>query len=228
MDKTKWTTANAMDTKNGNKIPPSYPNEMMVKVFSTVHYSRLFGQPVVAGTKVIDVGSGFGNNLVYFLDRGLEGYGVDVTDDMIGLAAQNMQRLGYEAKFSLGENQKIPYPDAYFEYLISVNTIHYEKDEAGIRAAFKEFRRVVKPGAKVFIMTAGPNHEIRAKVRRLGTLSYEVLDYGFRSNEQFAFFEDKNHLEKIAGEYFREVEVGLLREEFSTKTLEFMYCVGIA
>jgi len=57
-----------MDHSVGNSIPPSYPNEVVVKIFSSGGYSSGFS-PINPGSSVLDVGCGFGNNLVYFLDK---------------------------------------------------------------------------------------------------------------------------------------------------------------
>ena len=35
----KWTKETAMDTSVHNKIPPSYPNEAMVKIFVSGYFS---------------------------------------------------------------------------------------------------------------------------------------------------------------------------------------------
>ena len=69
--KEKWTKENSMDTSRGNSIPPSYPNEIMIKTFSSGAYSSNF-LPLEAGQKVLDVGCGFANNLVYFLQLFLD------------------------------------------------------------------------------------------------------------------------------------------------------------
>ena len=119
----KWSVANARAYTNVNKFGPSYPSEFLVKIFASPYYSDLF-QPLSLNDMVLDVGCGHANNLLFFLDRGCRGYGVDVTEDMISLATENLQRLGYQAVLRLGTNHKLPFREDTFDVLLSVNTIH--------------------------------------------------------------------------------------------------------
>jgi ubiquinone/menaquinone biosynthesis C-methylase UbiE len=219
----KWTTENAMDRTRGNSIPPSYPNEVMVKIFSSSEYSSGFST-IDPGSSVLDVGCAFGNNLVYFLDRDCVGYGIDVTNDMVNLAKGNLKRLGYgDVKIEKGSNEAIPFPDGSFDILISVNTLHYSQGIVGINKALAEFSRVVTNGGKVFIMTAGPRHKIVQNSKRHNLLDWEVLDFGFRTSDRLSFFDDTVHFKAVLSEHFDNVEVGSLTEDYSTSTLDFMF-----
>ena len=221
----KWTTENAMDHTRGNSIPPSYPNEVMVKIFSSGGYSSEFS-PMSPGSSVLDVGCGFGNNLVYFLDRDCVGFGIDVTNDMVSLARENLKRLGYgDVKIEKGSNESIPFPDGRFDILVSVNTLHYSQGIVGINKALAEFSRVVTKGGKVFIMTSGPRHKIVQNSKRHNILDWEVLDFGFRTSDRLSFFDDTLHFKDVLSEHFDNVEVGRLTEDYSTLTLDFMFSI---
>ena len=223
--KEKWTKENAMDRTKGNSIPPSYPNEVMVKTFSSSAYSLNF-TPVEKGQKVIDVGCGYGNNLVYFLDRDCKGFGVDVTEDMVGLARDNMERLAYDdVIIEKGTNTDIPFAKEYFDILISVNTLHYSNGVSGINKALTEFSRVVSKGGKIFIMTAGPSHKIVQNSKRHHVLDWEVLDFGFRTADKLSFFDNSEHFKDVLSEHFDNVEVGRLTEEYPSMTLDFLFSI---
>ena len=51
-----------------SKTPPSSPNEMMVKIFSSKHYSNIRIKPP-SKNKILEVGSFSGNNLRYFIEN---------------------------------------------------------------------------------------------------------------------------------------------------------------
>jgi ubiquinone/menaquinone biosynthesis C-methylase UbiE len=224
--KAKWNRENAMDRTLGNTTPPSYPNEGMVKIFSTAYYSQLFS-PLIPGQTVIDVGCAWGNNLIYFIDRGLHATGVDVTNEMVEIGQQNLERLGYKAHIVQGENENIPFPNNSFDVLISTAALHYSSGRSAINKALAEFSRVTKKGGKIFITTAGPNHEIRAKAIKHDDLLWEVQEYGFRSGDSFGFFDNQQHLEETCSQAFTRVETGVLVEQYSTRTLEFLYALCI-
>lgn len=220
--KSKWNSETSMDRSRGNSIPPSYPNEFLVKIFSSSYYSGLF-EILQPGEKVLDVGCGFANNLVYFMDRGLNAYGVEVNEETARLARDNLSRLGYEGcQVSVGHNEALPFEDRFFDILLSVNTIHYSEGAEGIARALLEFKRVIKPRGRLFIATAGPLHVIRTQSDRLGEFNWKVKDFGFRSGHVLSFFDDPFHLERTCKRFYSKVELGRLTEHYPTVTLDFM------
>ena len=84
----------------------------------------------------------------------------------------------------------------------------------------------MSPEGKLFLVTAGPSHEIRSEVERVGGMQYIVKNYGFRSGDIFSFFDDKDHLHEIAKKIFKNVEVGVITESYSTTTLQFLYLLA--
>lgn len=206
-------------------VPPSYPNEIMAKVFSSGFYSSSFA-PVNGTERVLDIGCGAGNNLVYFLNKGCDGIGVDVTDDMVSFAVDNLKRLGHNnVSVKLGSNSSIPFSDNFFDIILSVNTLRYSSGSTGIKDSLQEFSRVTEAGGKAFIMTADPKHEIVMKSKRLGAFDWEVVDFGFRTGDRLSFFDDKAHFKKTLSEYFKTVQVGRTTEEYSTVTLNFLFAI---
>ena len=70
----KYTKKNSYKSK----FPPSFPNEMMVKFFSSKKYSNInFKSP--SNNKVLEIGSFSGNNLRYFIENNYKTYGIEIT-----------------------------------------------------------------------------------------------------------------------------------------------------
>ena len=139
---------------------PKWPNEVMLKIlFGGSNYLQAPFRPKPAW-RVLDVGCGFANNLVPFADIGCECHGVDLTPEMAATVEEIMEERGYKTKIQAGSNRALPYPDAHFDLLLSVNTLHYEGTEENFLAALHEFRRVLKPGGGLYISTVGSEHEI--------------------------------------------------------------------
>lgn len=221
----KWTRDKMVDkTTLGAKLP-AYPNEFMVKLFASTYYSNLAAGFIQPGQKVLDVGCGAANNLRFFVDRGLEGHGIDVTDDFVEGARENVQRLGYPAEIVKGFNDRIPYADNFFDILISINTIHYQEGREAYLKALREFDRVVRPGGLIVISTVGPLHEFRAHSTREGEYRWFAKDYGFRSDHHFAFCDDEKHLTATLQEVFPRVETAQNTERYSTRTLDFLFAI---
>ena len=101
---------------------PRWPNEAMLKALFGSYSSRpLKPQP---GWKVLDIGCGFGNNLVPFADLGCECHGIEIHDEISALAGEALAARGYKAEIRTGSNRALPYEDRSFDLVLSVNTIH--------------------------------------------------------------------------------------------------------
>ena len=67
--KSLWTKNNAFNKAKGSSFPPSYPNEMLVKFFSSKSYSNLTSPLFKDKIKVCELGCFSGNNLRFFIDK---------------------------------------------------------------------------------------------------------------------------------------------------------------
>ena len=110
------------------------------------------------GDKVLDVGCGTGNlTLTAKRYAGTSGsvYGIDASPEMIRLARKKAKRSGCEAGFEVGLIEKIAYPDATFDAVISRLVIHHLPDDLK-RQGFAEIFRVLKHGGLVFLADFNP------------------------------------------------------------------------
>jgi len=176
------------------------------------NYSSQHSKPD-SSWKILDVGCGFGNNLIPFLDIGSECHGVEIDPNICNLTSELLDKRGFKAKIQFGSNRSLPYDDGYFDLLLSVATIYYEGTEENIISALKEFKRVVKPGGLVYIATAGPNHDIYTKSELLGNHRYKIQNYDFRNGQEFFFFDNKKYLQSYLLKIFNHTNVGQVTED---------------
>ena len=201
-----------------------WPNETMVKVLFGSYLAST--RKPVAGDRVLDIGCGAGQNLLPFAACGCEVFGVELTQGMIEHTRSALAERGISATLAVGTNRAIPFPDESFEFLLSVNSIHYENNLAHYRAALKEYARVLRQGGKLFICTTGPNHEIRAKATRLDEFSHRIADYDFRNGEVMTYMPDETRFRDFLGETFSDVEIGRTTEKLMTRTLDYLVAVA--
>ena len=187
-----------------SKYPPSYPNEMMVKIFSSNHYSNINIKPFHQN-KVLEIGSFSGNNLRYFIENGFKSYGVEINKQLVDLGIENLKRLKIKPPLiKIGTNTKIPFKSKFFDTLVSINTIHYNSGN-DVQRALREYKRVLKKDGVLYLETAGKNHFARGN--RISVLSYKSKLKDFRKNHIFGYFDNKLHLKKILKSYFDKVEI---------------------
>ena len=105
-----------------------------------------------AGEKVLDLGSGGGIDVLLSAKRvGPSGfaYGVDMTDEMLKLAAANAQRAGAtNVQFLKGTIEDVPLPDGAVDVVISNCVINLSVDKPKVIA---EMFRVLTTGGRLGI-----------------------------------------------------------------------------
>ncbi len=203
---------------------PIWPNESMLKVlFGNYLKQRLL---LPKRMKVLDVGCGFGNNLLPFLVRGDEGFGTEVTAQMARQTQRILKQRGFSAKIVSGTNQQLPFPDNCFDLLLSVGVISYEGDLTGIEKGFAEYLRVLKPAGRLFLTTTALGHEIIQKATRISDHVYTIRGFDFRNGSKFYCFETPKYLRSRLKRYFEDVEVGRVTEQLMTRTFDALIAVG--
>ena len=104
------------------------------------------------GEQVLDLGCGAGtDSLIAAQMVGSQGSvaGVDMTVEMLDKARAAAAELGVEnVEFLEGEIERLPFPDASFDVVISNGVIDLVPDKD---AVFSEIHRVLRPGGRVQI-----------------------------------------------------------------------------
>src|SRR2546422_8917942 len=136
---------------------PSYSAADLASIGLDVTASLGCGNPTLLidlhpGETVLDLGSGAGIDVLLSARRvapGGQAYGVDMTDEMVGLAQDNQARSGVlNATFLKGTIEQVPLPDASVDVVISNCVINLAADKA---AVLREAHRVLRPGGRLAV-----------------------------------------------------------------------------
>jgi arsenite methyltransferase len=119
------------------------------------------------GERVLDLGSGAGtDSLVAALMVGRRGAvtGLDMTPEMLEKARTGAAELGVRnASFVEGEAERLPFPDASFDVVISNGVIDLIPDKD---AVFAELHRVLVPGGRVQLADVTVQRPVSEEGRR--------------------------------------------------------------
>ncbi|MGB9792759.1 MAG: class I SAM-dependent methyltransferase [Thermacetogeniaceae bacterium] len=112
-----------------------------------------FLQPA-AGEEILDVGCGTGNFSLELARLGAKVTGIDISEEMLGVARRKAEAEGLEIKFLKGDVMCLPFADESFDKVVSVTALEFAPD---LKAALEECYRVLRPGGRLVVGVIGGN-----------------------------------------------------------------------
>ncbi len=136
---------------------PLHIRERLLDRKASFMQRRLQEAGVSAGARGVDVGCGQG---WYACEMSARGYGIDALDqaaDQIAHARRYAADRGCTVTFHAIDAERLPFPDATFDFAYSINVIHHVIDPVKRDLVLAEIVRVLKPGGVFFL------HEINTE-----------------------------------------------------------------
>jgi len=111
--------------------------------------------------KLLDIGCGTGISTNFF---DCECHGIDPCKEMIAKSNGNIKQA---------EAENIPYPDNYFDIIISITAIHHFND---LDKVIEEIKRVAKPKAQIAITILKKARSLR-KIKEVLIKEFNLQEY---------------------------------------------------
>jgi ubiquinone/menaquinone biosynthesis C-methylase UbiE len=165
--------------------------------------------------RILDLGCGTGwasRRMARIATAG-EVVGLDVADEMLRRAEQSSSAFR-NVRYAWGSAENIPEADNAFNKVLSVESFYYYADQG---KALDELRRVMAPGAELFILINlyKDNHyslrwvtELKVPVQALSEAEYKALleKHGFKNIESRRIPDRSPTPETYSGKWFKNAE----------------------
>lgn len=103
----------------------------------------------VFGKKVLDVGLGYGTVAELLASQGANYHGLDIAKNAVEMSRHRLKQNDLQGEIRIGSMLECPFPDNYFDYVISIGCFHHTGD---IKRCIDQTHRVLKDGGKAVIM----------------------------------------------------------------------------
>jgi tRNA (uracil-5-)-methyltransferase TRM9 len=102
------------------------------------------------GGRLLNIGCAHGPDFLPFTDK-FELWGIDFSREMVRLAHKYAGKFHFMPNLAVADALHLPFPDNTFDRAIAIATYHQLEGAVQREEAFRELRRVMKPGSEVFI-----------------------------------------------------------------------------
>ena len=137
---------------------PKYPNDNVIR-FILGNFPK--NSSLRKKNKILDLGCGAGRHTLFLAREGFNTFGMDGSKKGILVTKKRLNQEKLNATLQVGDIKALPYPDNYFDGIISFGVIYYNNIK-GIKQTISEIKRIVKPKGKIFIFTR-TNQDYRYK-----------------------------------------------------------------
>jgi SAM-dependent methyltransferase len=193
----------------------AYPSEYVIRIFKGTYPRLNLDKKTFLGKKICDVGCGDGRNIPLLKQCGFETYGVEITDEIVKSVKNNLNRVGMDADVRTGVNDRLPFPDEYFDYLLSWNACYYMGNGRDFGKHVKEFARVLKKDG-VLVLSIPKSTAFIYKGSELLAPGYQTIKndpFGVRNGEILRMFSNESEIEKEFGAYFKDFVHGSIEDD---------------
>jgi ubiquinone/menaquinone biosynthesis C-methylase UbiE len=147
-----------------------YPCEEVIRFIAR----NFFKEPKREKIKILDLGCGGGATSWFLAREGFDCYGIDGSSSAIKQCKELLKQDNLNAKFQVGDFQKLDFSNDYFDAVCDLNSIQHN-DISSIKKIYSEINRVLKPGGPFFSMCLNNSTTTKAEDKEIEPGTYSSL-----------------------------------------------------
>ncbi|MBL7045403.1 MAG: class I SAM-dependent methyltransferase [Parcubacteria group bacterium] len=155
--------------------------------------------PDSAGKKLLYIGFGEGQNLIYLAKEGFDVYGTEIAENRFSEAKKRLKKHKIRADLRLVESNLLPFKDDYFDVVIGWQSLYYNNKET-LTGALSEINRVLKPGGKFLSSMISPKQTLLCNKEIAPSVYHPAKETG-QSNCIVFCFKTKEQINRIYKEF---------------------------
>ncbi len=196
--KKEWFSA----YKNMDSI--AYPSEYVIRIFKGTYPKLKLNREQFKNKKICDLGCGDGRNLILLNECGFKLFGVEISEEIIKQTKNNLKQLGISPILKAGTNEKIPFKDSFFDYLLSWNSCYYMGKNSNFELHVKEMARVLKKNGYLVVSVPKKTCFIFKDSKKVGKNLMLIQNDPFkiRNGERLWIFKNQKELRDTFSKYF--------------------------
>lgn len=212
--KNNWTE---MYSKN-NTI--SYPPEYIIRIFKG-NYPNLLWEKDFNNKSICDISCGDGRNFQLFNQLGFKIHATEISEEIVNKLKNTAEMLNIKADIRVGNNDKLPFDNNYFDYLVAWNCLYYinpdlaVNDIPAIPPSIKEYTRVLKKGGYLVISIPKKTSFIYDKSTKITNNIVEIKNDPFkiRNGTYMYIFDDLQDIIDSFSEYYDEISTASIHDD---------------
>ena len=205
-----------------------YPTEWVVRTFLG-RYPRLnLNEGRYKGSKILDIGFGDCRNMPLLNNCGFRVYGIEISQEIIDIAKDKLQRLQISATLEIGSNANIPFQNEFFDYLLACHSCYYVDEGSSFENNLAEFARVLRPDGVIVASLPAPGNFILQGSKPIGDGHVEITNdiFGLRNGYVFRSFVDERDVIDTFSKTFFDIKVCSCVDNFWGLQINFFIVVA--
>lgn len=146
---------------------------------------KALGRPPGTFERGLEVGAGTGYFLLNLMRAGVieRGFATDISQGMLDALTETAERLSLPVTTERADAGELPFPDDHFDLLVGHAVLHHLPH---LDAAFREFRRVLRPGGTLAFCGEPSRHGDRlARLpKRMAAAAAPAWRFAMRASER--------------------------------------------